>query len=276
MPERYHLIGEHVSRSSSPAMMNAAFAELKMDADYRAVSLSREEFAVRFPELKQESSGMNVTIPYKSDVIPFIDELDEVSSRIGAVNVIKRSGSKYLGYNTDAGGIVNSLREHGKGAPRRALLVGAGGAARAFCEAMNELHCASITVVVRDPVRGERFIAEMGRAFPSIRFGFAALSRLTHSDADLVFNATPIGSAENALPDQLKRVIYGQATVFDAVYRPMKTDLLKTAELRGCSVIYGYEMLLHQGALAFEIWTGKEAPVEIMRRSLLNSLEVAA
>ncbi len=276
MPERYCLIGEHVSRSSSPAMMNAAFAELKMNAEYRAVSLSREEFAVRFPELKRESSGMNVTIPYKSDVIPLVDELDEVSSRIGAVNVIKHSGSKYIGYNTDAGGIVNSLKEHGKGAPRSALLVGAGGAARAFCEAMNELHCASITVVVRDPVRGERFVAEMGRAFPNIRFGFATLPQLAHADTDLIFNATPIGSSEHTLPDQLKRVIYGHATVFDAVYRPMKTDLLKTAELRGCSVIYGYEMLLHQGALAFKIWTGREAPVETMRRALLNSLEAAA
>lgn len=276
MSESYCLIGGDVSRSLSPAMMNAAFRELKINATYTAVSLTREEFRTRFPQLEEECSGMNVTIPYKSDVIPMIDELDEVSSRIGAVNVIKRSGPKRLGYNTDAGGIVASLKDHGKGDPRRALLVGAGGAARAFCEAMSELHCRSITVVVREPFRGERFISEMGRIFPGIRFGFTTFAKLQQADADLIFNATPIGSGEEALPDSLKRVIYGQATVFDAVYRPMKTDLVRTAELRGCSTIYGYEMLLNQGALAFEIWTGMEAPKLTMKKALLNSLGAAA
>lgn len=276
MRESYCLIGGNVSHSPSPAMMNAAFGELKIEANYRAVSLTPEEFGMRFIQLKEECSGMNVTIPYKSEVIPLIDGLDEVSSRIGAVNVIKRSGLKYLGYNTDAGGIVASLNEHGRGSPRRALCIGAGGAARAFCEAMNELDCGSVTVLVRDASRAEKFISEMGRVFPGIRFGFTTFSNLRHSDADLVFNATPIGSGEEVLPDTLKRVIYGQATVFDAVYRPMKTELLRTAELRGCSTIYGYEMLLNQGALALEIWTGRKAPKETMKRALLNSLEVAA
>jgi shikimate dehydrogenase len=276
VPEKYCVIGGDVSRSLSPAMMNAAFEELKIDATYGAVSLTREEFGTRFPQLKEEYGGMSVTIPYKSDVIPLVDGLDEVSSRIGAVNVIKRAGSKHLGFNTDAGGIVTPLRERGKGSPRSALLVGAGGAARAFCEAMNEMRCGSITVVVRDPSRGQNFISEMGRVFPGVRFGFTTFARLQHTDVDLIFNATPIGSGDQALPESLKRVIYGQATVFDAVYRPMKTDLLKTAELRGCSTVYGYEMLLNQGALAFEIWTGRKAPKETMRKALLDSMEVAA
>jgi shikimate 5-dehydrogenase len=116
----------------------------------------------------------------------------------------------------------------------------------------------------------------MEKVFPKVRFGFTSLSRLQETDADLIFNATPIGSGEHALPESLKRVIYGHSTVFDAVYRPMKTELIRTAELRGCSTICGYEMLLSQGTLAFEIWTGRSAPRETMKRALLDSLGAAA
>jgi len=274
--DRYYLLGGDVSSSPSPAMMNAAFKTTGIDATYTALSVGRDEFPKKFQELKQETGGMNVTIPYKSVVIPLLDGLDPVSSRIGAVNVVKRSGSTWQGYNTDANGISASLKEHGKAIVRSALLVGAGGAARAFCEAMNQLGCASVTVVVRDPSRGETFIAEMARVFPAMKFNFTTLSSLGHVDVDLVFNATPIGSADRALPEGLKRVIYGHSIVFDAVYRPMKTDLLRTAELRGCSTIYGYEMLLNQGTMAFEIWTGRQAPKETMRMALLDSLGAAS
>jgi shikimate dehydrogenase len=219
---------------------------------------------------------MNLTIPFKSEVIPLLDGLDDVAGRIGAVNVVKRDGARNLGYNTDVNGIVAPLREHGKDSVRSALLVGAGGAARAFCEAMSQLGCGSITVAVREPSKGQEFIKAMAKVFPGVRFGFTTLSRLQKTDVDLIFNATPIGSGDEALPDPLKRVIYGHSTVFDAVYRPMKTELLRTAELRGCSTIYGYEMLLSQGTLAFEIWTSRNAPKEEMRRALLENLGVAS
>lgn len=276
MVERYCLLGEDVSRSLSPPMMNAAFKSAGLDAAYEAVSVRRQEFRQRFLELKNGVSGMNLTIPFKSDVLPMLDGLDDISGRIGAVNVVKREGGRCLGYNTDVNGIVAPLMEHGKDSVRSALLVGGGGAARAFCEAMSQLGCASITVAVREPSKGQDFVAAMGKVFPTMRFGFTTVSRLQKADVDLIFNATPIGSGDEALPEPLKRVIYGHSTVFDAVYRPMKTELLRTAELRGCSTIYGYEMLLSQGALAFEIWTGKKAPKETMRRALLESLGVAS
>lgn len=276
MLERYCLLGEDVSKSLSPPMMNAAFRSMSMDAAYEAVSVRTEEFRRRFLDLKEETSGMNLTIPYKSDVIPLLDGLDQVSARIGAVNVVEHAGTKWLGHNTDVNGIVAPLKEHRKDSVRSALLVGAGGAARAFCEAMNQIGCGRITVAVREPSRGQDFIGAMAKVFPAMKFGFTTLSRLQQTDADLIFNATPIGSADHALPETLKRVIYGHSTVFDAVYRPMKTELLRTAELRGCSTIYGYEMLLSQGTLAFEIWTGRQAPKETMKRALLDSLGVAA
>lgn len=276
MTDQYALLGEEVSHSLSPAMMNAAFRAEGMDAAYSSVSVSRQEFGRKFIELREKTAGLNLTIPYKSEVIPMLDGLDEVSARIHAVNVVKRDGRRYLGCNTDVGGIVGPLRERRRESVRSALLVGAGGAARAFCEAMNQVGCSTVTVASRDPSRAEAFVGEMSGIFPRIRFGFTALSRLQRTDADLIFNATPIGSGENQLPESLKRVIYGHSIVFDAVYRPMKTELLRTAELRGCTTIYGYEMLLGQGALAFEIWTGRKAPREEMKRALVQSLEVSA
>jgi len=159
--ETYRLIGEDVSRSPSPAMMNAAFRAVGIDAVYEAVNVGRAEFSDRFLALRAETSGVNLTIPFKSDVIPLLDALDEVSARIGAVNVVARTGQRYKGYNTDVNGITAPLRERGMGRVRKALLLGAGGAARAFCEAMSQLGCAEITVAVRDAAKGERFASEM-------------------------------------------------------------------------------------------------------------------
>ncbi len=272
--ETYRLIGEDVSRSPSPAMMNAAFRAVGIDAVYEAVNVGRAEFSDRFLALRAETSGINLTIPYKSEVIPLLDGLDEVSARIGAVNVVARTGLRYKGYNTDVNGITAPLRERGMGRVRKALLLGAGGAARAFCEAMSQLGCAEITVAVRDSAKGERFASEMATIFGGIRFSVVAIDLVGGAEADLVFNATPIGAGA-PLPAPLKRVIYGHATVFDAVYRPMKTELLRTAEEKGSPIICGYEMLLNQGTMAFELWTGKPAPKAAMESALRTSLEGA-
>jgi len=276
LTDKYCLIGENVSRSPSPAMMNAAFDSVGLDAVYSCENVARQAFRETFARLRSQTSGMNVTIPYKSMVIPLLDGLDEVSSRIGAVNVIKKEEARLMGFNSDANGILVPLREHGKESLRRALLLGAGGAARAFCEAMNQTGCTEVTVAVREPSRGENFIKEMSEVFPGIAFSITDIALLRDAEFDLIFNATPIGTGEQRLPDSLKRVIYGRSTVFDAVYRPMKTELIRTAEARGCATILGYEMLLNQGTLAFEIWTGKAAPKDVMRKSLLHSLEAAS
>jgi shikimate dehydrogenase len=270
--DKYCLLGEDVSNSPSPSMMNAAFAAVGIDASYEAISVAREEFRGRFLALREAVKGFNLTMPYKSEVLPLLDSLDEVSLRIGAANVVKRSGSRLTGYNSDVSGITAPLREHGKARIDSALLLGAGGGARAFCEAMDQLGCEQVTVAVRKMERGERFAAEMARIFPRIEFGAVAIEEIGPRKADLLFNATPLGSTGHPLPDQVKRVIYGQMTVFDAVYRPMKTELLRIAEERGSPTIQGYEMLLNQGTLAFEIWTGRMAPKDSMRRALLESL----
>jgi shikimate dehydrogenase len=269
----YYLLGEDVAASLSPAMMKAAFESAGVEARYQAVSVPRGEFHDRFLELRPGAAGMNLTIPYKSEVLTLLDSLDEVSARISAVNVVKSSNGRYSGYNTDVQGITAPLRDRAPSSPvEHALLIGAGGAARAFCEAMDQMGCHRITVATRDPSRGRGFVEAMAGIFPGITFEAVGIDGLAGSDAGLVFNATPLGGAGTPLPEAVKRVIYGRQIVFDAVYRPMQTELLKTAEERGCIVIHGYEMLLNQGTAAFEIWTGKKAPAEVMRNALLGAL----
>jgi shikimate dehydrogenase len=220
---------------------------------------------------------MNLTIPYKSDVLTLLDSLDEVSARISAVNVVKNSDGRYRGYNTDVQGITTPLREQaGASSVEHALLIGAGGAARAFCEAMSQMGCRKITVTTRDLKKGRDFVDEMTQIFPGIMFEVVGIDGLAESHAGLVFNATPLGGVGMPLPEPVKRVIYGQQIVFDALYRPMQTELLKTAEERGCRVIHGYEMLLNQGTAAFEIWTGRKAPTQVMRNVLLGALEAGS
>lgn len=272
MVDGYCLLGERVSESPSPAMMNAAFRYDGVDALYEALSVERKDFPARFLELKQTMRGMNLTIPFKTEAIELIDDLDDVSRRIGAVNVVKRSGSRWLGLNTDVQGIAGPLREHGADRIPRSLVIGTGGAARAFCEAMRQLSCGEVTVVSRHRARGEAFASAMSTAFPGMAFVAATPETLGEVEPDLIFNASPIGTAGLPLPSSLVRVIYGHATVFDAVYRPMKTELLRAAEEKGARTIYGYEMLLGQGMVAYKEWTGRSAPRDVMLAGLRRSL----
>ena len=271
----YCVIGKDVSRSPSPAMMNAAFGALHIDADYVQVSVPDGALAREFARLAASRfEGMNVTIPFKSAVIPLLGGLDAVATRIQAVNTVKREeDGRYVGHNTDPDGITGALQ----GAPahleaRNALLIGAGGAARAFCEAMNRLGCIDVAVAVRDVSRARRFVEEMEKAFPRMNLTLASMEDLRYLGHDLVFNASPMGTAGEALPEEVKRVLPGSKVVFDAVYRPRETKLLAEAERNGSEVVHGEEMLLHKGMAALTHLTGREAPEKEMREALRGSL----
>lgn len=275
MKDRYCVVGRDVSRSPSPAMMNAAFRYLGIEAEYTRVSAPEAEFASEFERLKTEGfKGMNVTIPYKSAVIRLLDALDAVATRVQAVNTVKEEGGRYVGHNTDPDGIVGPLMaEPATLDVRNAMLIGAGGAARAFCEAMNRIGCLDVAVAVRSVERARRFVLEMEKAFPRMNLTLASMRDLRHLNHDLVFNASPMGASGEPLPRELKRVLPGTKVVFDAVYRPRETRLLVEAERVGAVAIHGEEMLLHQGMAAFRLWTGKEAPEKVMRKALAGSPE---
>lgn len=276
MGARYVLLGGDVRDSPTPKMMNAAFEAAGVDATYEAVSVGSEGFGKAFAGLKERGGdGANITIPHKAAVISLLDALDEVPARIGAVNTVKREGTSYKGYNTDAVGIADSLNRRGIAEVSSACVIGTGGAARAFCEAMNRLGCRRLAVVSRDPARAQDFATALGRVFPGIEFTPATAGHGLRFHPDLLFNASPTGAKGIPLHEGTARIIEGRPIVFDAVYHPMETGLVRLAKEAGCEVVFGHEMLLHQGAAAFSIWTGLEPPRRVMEQALLRSLGVA-
>jgi shikimate dehydrogenase len=276
MTSHYCLVGRDVSRSPSPAMMNAAFRSLGLDCEYIAVSIPEARFGKEFPKLIESGlDGLNVTIPFKSAVIPWLEGLDAVATRIQAVNTVTREeDGRHLGHNTDPDGIVGALQKAAASSDlRNALVIGAGGAARAFCEAMNRLGCVDIGVAVRSLGRSRSFAEEMEKAFPRLNLTLASMSDLHHLGHELIFNASPMGAGGEALPRELKRILPGTRVVLDAVYRPDATELLVAAAKAGAETIRGEEMLLYQGMAAFELWTGRPAPERPMRAAIEDSLK---
>jgi shikimate dehydrogenase len=249
MKDNYCVIGKDVSRSPSPAMMNAAFRSLRMDAEYTKVSVSEAGFVRELGRLMESRyKGMNVTIPFKTAVIKWLGGLDAVATRIQAVNTVKmEEGGRYQGHNTDPDGIVGPLRAvPATLGVRNAMLVGAGGAARAFCEAMNRIGCIDVAVAVRDVDRSRKFVQDMEKAFPRMNLTLASLEDLHHLNHDLVFNASPMGAGGEPLPKELRRVLPGSKVVFDAVYRPKETKLLAAAKRNGSEVIHALDSTIRR------------------------------
>ncbi|HYR03992.1 MAG TPA: shikimate dehydrogenase [Nitrososphaerales archaeon] len=276
MADQYCVVGEDVSRSPSPAMMNAAFRSSEIDARYTAVSVLEAGFPREFRRLMSSRfKGMNVTMPFKTAVIPLLAGLDPVATRIQSVNTVKGDeDGRYLGYSTDPDGILKPLQAIPATLDvRNAMLIGAGGAARAFCEAMNRMGCVDVAVAVRNVERAREFVRGMEGAFPRMNLTLASMENLRHLNHDLVFNASPMGAGGEPLPAEMRRVLPGSKIVFDAVYRPRETELLAEAKRNGSKVVYGEEMLLYQGMAAFKAWTGREAPEKLMREALSGSLE---
>ncbi len=237
------LLGDPVSRSLSPGMQNAAFEALGIDCQYVLYEVSRADLAGAIAELRGDERiiGANVTIPHKESVIAFLDELDSQAARVGAVNTISRQGSKLKGWNTDVVGFRRALTERG-GDYRSVVLIGAGGAARAVAAAIQP--AAELWVIARNLEQARRLCRDL----EIVHGGPVDMSLLqeTVAKAELVVNATP---ADLPPPSWLR----SDQRLFDLRSR-------RSAE--------GRAMLLHQGAASFEIWTGKKAPIDVMRAAL--------
>ena len=277
MPDRYVLIGSNVSKSPTPNMMNAAFRAMGLDAEYHALDVDAEHLDIDFAKLKSSGvSGLNVTIPHKLSIIGHLDSLDELPRSIGAVNTVKKVGNDYRGFNTDVDGVLEPLRSRGVSKIRSAFVLGTGGASRAACKALHELGCKELTVLTRSIEKASEFLSSMGRALTAARLRTASITDPPAETPELIFNASPLGSDGIPLPSQVLPLLEGRPIVFDAVYLPVETELIRQSMERHCIIIYGHEMLLHQGAKAFQIWTGRSPHVQIMRRVLLQSIGVEA
>lgn len=264
----YGLIGNPVGHSLSPAMHEAAYEALDLDAQYVTFEPSPEELDVALAGAEALGvDGLNVTIPFKEAVFEYVDA-DDLASRIGAINTIDFTGDHPTGHNTDIDGVKRSFAHHDVTvAGQDAVIVGAGGAARAVAFALADSN-ASVTVTNRTEQRAHR----LAEALPGATgHGLDELDELV-PQADLLINATSVGMEEDISPVPAE-LLHSDLTVFDAVYRPLQTRLLQDAAAAGAQTIDGAWMLLYQGIAAFELWTEEDAPVEAMNQALRARLK---
>jgi shikimate dehydrogenase len=279
--QKVGLIGWPVEHSLSPAMHNAAFGALGHGWQYELLPVPPGQLGAALADLQaDEFRGANVTVPHKSAIMTFLDEIDDAARSIGAVNTITVQGRRWIGHNTDAAGFVRALREAGmEPAGRRALLLGAGGAARAVAYALAQAGCA---VAIHN--RTEKRAADLVHHLQDLDLGApvawvpgeAALGELDLVRFDLLVNATTVGMwpkiEDTPWPKAL--TMPSHWTIFDLVYNPLETHLLRQARQAGAKTIDGLGMLVWQGALAFALWTGQEPPAELMRAAALQTLAI--
>ena len=262
------VVGAPVEHSLSPVIHNAAFAALDLDWSYFAVSVppgqaGRAVAAMRSLRL----GGVSVTMPHKQDAAAAVDVLTPAAERLGAVNCLAWRGTRIEGDSTDGAGFLDSLRVDHAWDPEgtRAVVVGAGGAARAVVAALADAGAREVAVVNRSADRARAAAALAGDRGRVV--GTEAVD-----DADLVVNATPVGmGGDGALPLDADRLGAGQV-VADLVYEPLETPLLVAARARGAVPVTGIGMLVHQAAHAFRAWTGEDPPVEVMSAAVVAAL----
>jgi shikimate dehydrogenase len=248
------LLGHRIAYSASPAMQNAAFRALDLDGSYGLRDEAPDGLAEAVAELRGPGlHGANVTIPHKVAVVALLDALDPAAERLGAVNTIVREGERLIGHNTDFPALAAELAELVGPSPGRAVVLGTGGAARAAEAALADAHGLSVILVGRD----------LSDELPRLL-----------ADADLLVNATPVGTASDESPVPAG-LLHRDLSVMDLVYRPSPTRLVRDARAAGAQAQDGAGMLLRQAVASFELWTGRSAPFEVMRAALEAELQGA-
>ncbi|MCK9296717.1 MAG: shikimate dehydrogenase [Desulfobulbaceae bacterium] len=258
------IMGNPVSHSLSPAMHNSAFAALQLNAAYVPFPVTDVAGAMTgFRALSVR--GVSVTIPHKQAVIAYLDDIDPVAARIGAVNTLDIQQGRITGHNTDWLGANRALQEKTNLTGSKVLILGAGGSARAIGFGLLEAG-AEIMLASRTAAKGR----ELAR---TLNCPWHALEDIPQLAADCLVNATSVGMAPRIEVSLVpKQCLPRFSVVMDIVYAPQETRLLSEAREAGCQVVNGLAMLLYQGVAQFELWTGRTAPVDTMRHSLLAAL----
>ncbi len=272
----YGIFGHPVNHSLSPEMHNAAFQALRLDCVYLAFDIHPKDIESAARAIRSMGiSGINVTIPHKESITFFLDEISPEASLTGAVNTVKNLDGKLTGYNTDVCGFLRAIKEdlgfHPKGLS--AAVVGAGGAARAVLSSlcMNEAH--QIYVINRTLDKAKRLASEFKKGFKDTMVQAVSLDDKDEikgilSRSSLLVNATSAGMKGAPSMELPLESLPKDAVVYDLVYDPRETGLIKTSRELGLKASGGMSMLLYQGAESFEIWTGKEAPIGVMKKAL--------
>ncbi len=257
MKKWFAVIGDPIEHSKSPAMHNAWFEEMSVEATYIPLHVSSEQLGAAVAGLKTlGASGWNVTIPHKTAIIPYLDELDELAQKMGAVNtVVRTTEGKLIGYNTDGVGFVRSLEEAvgSSHKDKPVLLVGAGGAARGIAFAMQQQGYSDLTMTNRTVANAQAIVDEMGIGREiSLK---EAEETLAHFSIIVQMTSAGLATGNFSMPFSLNRLAKG-AIVADIVYNPLMTPFLQAAEEKGATIVTGLGMFVHQGAIAFEHWLG--------------------
>ncbi|MGB8224452.1 MAG: shikimate dehydrogenase [Polyangiales bacterium] len=277
-PIRLGIFGWPVAHSKSPQMHEAAARALGIELRYERFEVAPADLAQALRRKhREEIDGYNVTVPHKEAVMGLIDEVAPAARMIGAVNTVVRAAGRYVGHNTDAPGLVRSLEEAGLELDdARVVVLGAGGAARAAVVGLSEAGASKVVVLSRRPERSRALSQSLaGRLEAELEWGPWSEARSYFESATLLVQATSAtlesnpGAAEFAASLPIE-VLPAEATVIDLVYKPLRTSVLARAEDRGLSVVDGLGMLLHQGSIAFEMWTGLVPPIDVMRSALTD------
>jgi shikimate dehydrogenase len=264
----YGVLGNPVGHSLSPAMHNAAFGQVGYNGVYVAFEVSDLPAAINGVRALN-LYGCSVTIPHKVAVMDLLDDIDPLARRIGAVNTIVNKGGRLVGMNSDSPGAMAALLEKTPVAHRHAAVIGAGGAARALAHGIVS-QGGRLTIVNRTQEKGRQLAREL-------KGEFCSPAEFSGIGVDILINTTSVGMVPNI--DQMPvghACLRPGTTVMDIVYHPLETKLIKAARDAGCTVVDGVAMFVHQGAIQFECWTGQKAPLQLMKRTVLDALKINA
>lgn len=260
-------------------MQNAAFRSKKLHWVYLAFRVTPETLPAALAGLQSlDVVGLNITIPLKVLAVRHLGHLDKSAEECGAVNAVARRNSEWVGYNTDVDGVLYAFNKHqAKVSGCKALILGAGGAARAVIFALHKLGCRQVTLANRTRQRAQQlaheFHRKLGITTSHVLLTPASISEAA-SRADIISNTTPLGSTGVQAPGLVSvDALASNHIVFDVVYSPMKTQLLRDAESKHARVIPGYDMLVGQGAYSFRLWTHLDLPFDVMERAVLKELK---
>ena len=266
----YGIIGHPVAKSLSPAMHNAGIKHLKLDAEYKLFDIDPNDSDALanfcYETDLNNIGGFSVTMPHKQAIMAYMDHYDPLAKIVGSVNTVVNEESKLIGYNTDAMGAMTALREKTNLIGKKALVMGAGGAARAIAYSLKEFGV-EVYIFNRTMEKAEA----LAEAFDLETIEFRLIPK---ADFDIIINATPVGSFPNTEESLLhSEQIPSHSVVMDIVTNPIETQLLKEAKKAGAQTISGERMLLHQAVGQFELWFNKKPPVEVMEKALYEELK---
>ena len=264
------IIGNPLSHSISPILQETAIKSVGKNGEYKKFECDFEHLSETINYLKSNDYlGFNITIPHKENILKYLDFIDETAEKIGAVNTVKIENGRLYVYNTDIFGFIEPIKDK---TFNNAVILGAGGAARAVVFGLDKLNVQNITVCARDINKADIFIGSLKDNLSTNIQTKVLSNELDFSNIDILINCTPLGMKgkfENQTPVSLDN-INKNLFVYDIVYNPQETILLKIAKEKGLECINGLDMLIYQGVKAFEIWTNENPDISKMKKSAIE------